>query len=348
MSRINWIDSLKGLACIIVMITHIIASDPQIGMYANGCGKIGVWLFMLISGMLYAKSSFHQNGVSPKKLLDFYGKKIIRIYPSYFFALFVLSLIGFLDISSIKDNLLFQSAWGHLWYIPVILKFYFIAPLFTLLKQIVDKNRELDGRFFYLLMTTIAVVFAILFPYPNYPENSIQLYWYLPVFIAGIILGSLKWESNRQTVLADIGAIIGILVILSLTPLGRELLFGAEPSRYLQNKYLRIGACWILVILGILYGKKTKAIVEAIPGLRFVSKYSFELYLVHYIILWWIGLNWPMATWVKGLVTIIASFVIAVPLRRGLDWLNEKLDKRVQVWIIVLMYTIVVWIGIIA
>lgn len=341
MSRIKWIDSLKGFACIIVMVTHIIASDPQIGMYANGCGKIGVWLFMLISGMLYAKSSFHQNSISLRKLLDFYGKKIIRIYPSYFFALLLLLLVGFLDVSGVNDNLLLQSAWGHLWYIPVILKFYLIAPIFSILKQIIDKNEQRNDRFYCLLLIIIGVVFAVLFPYPQYPENSIQLYWYLPVLIAGIVLGSLKWENNKQTVLADIGAVIGIIVILILTPLGRELIFGTEPSRYLQNKYLRIGSCWILVILGILYGKRTRRIVESIPGLAFVSKYSFELYLIHYIILWWVGSNWPIVMWLKGLVTIIVSFVIAVPLRKGLDWIEMKVDKRVLVGIVMTIYLVI-------
>ena len=171
MSRIKWIDSLKGFACIIVMVTHIIASDPQIGMYANGCGKIGVWLFMLISGMLYAKSSFHQNKFSIRGLLDFYEKKIIRIYPSYFFALLSLLLLEYINLAGVKDNLLFQSAWAHLWYIPVILKFYLIAPVFTLLKWVVDKNEQLKGRFYCLLLVIIGVVFAILFPYPQYQSR---------------------------------------------------------------------------------------------------------------------------------------------------------------------------------
>lgn len=43
LERVKWLHSLRGVACIIVLIAHIISTDSNIGGYASGCGKIGVW-----------------------------------------------------------------------------------------------------------------------------------------------------------------------------------------------------------------------------------------------------------------------------------------------------------------
>ena len=42
MLRKKYIDSIRGIACLIVLTAHIIATDTTIGIYASGCGKIGV------------------------------------------------------------------------------------------------------------------------------------------------------------------------------------------------------------------------------------------------------------------------------------------------------------------
>lgn len=74
--KIQSIDSIRGIACIIVIISHVIFFDQQIGIYANGCGKIGVTCFLIMSGFLsflpYVSSDKDCNNISINFVLKYY------------------------------------------------------------------------------------------------------------------------------------------------------------------------------------------------------------------------------------------------------------------------------------
>ena len=191
-SELKWISSLRGLACIIVVFAHIVSTDTKYGNYANGCGKIGVWLFMLLSGLLFARSAFFQSEqLSVISVLKYYEKKVLRIYPSLLISL-GFYLLFFDSVDEIKTLLLLKGAWGHYWYIPVILKFYLVSPIFVLIRQITEKYFIHGKECFSIIMVIAAIVLAFIFPFTLYVENSTKLLWYLPVFILGIILTSLN------------------------------------------------------------------------------------------------------------------------------------------------------------
>ena len=48
----NYLTSIRGLACLMVVIAHIISVIPGVGKNVSGCGKIGVWLFFILSAFL--------------------------------------------------------------------------------------------------------------------------------------------------------------------------------------------------------------------------------------------------------------------------------------------------------
>jgi peptidoglycan/LPS O-acetylase OafA/YrhL len=187
--RLSCIDAIRGMACLIVIFAHIVASDANYGMYANGCGKIGVWLFMIMSGFL----SFLPFATNPDRLdkieigyvLAYYKKKLVRLYPAYLIALLFAFAIGF--ITSVKDvvkSIFAIEGIGHFWYMPVILKFYVIFPLYLLLWKAVHKS----AKRFSIVIIAVGVISGVAFPFNKYVENSTQLRWYIPVFMMGILL----------------------------------------------------------------------------------------------------------------------------------------------------------------
>ena len=94
--NILWMDSLRGLACIIVVIAHIVRFQPVIGNYANGCGKIGVWCFMVLSAyLLYRPYCKEKRQFGIKDWGAFYIKRGIRILPVYFVVLIYIYIIGY-------------------------------------------------------------------------------------------------------------------------------------------------------------------------------------------------------------------------------------------------------------
>lgn len=189
-SRIKWLHSLRGVACIIVLVAHIISTDSNFVGYASGCGKIGVWLFMLFSGFFLMLPYIRDDKkFQLKDFADYYIKKIVRIYPAFLITLVLGVVLGLYTFYDASIMLLFRGAWGHFWYMPVIIKFYFVAPIFIIiyifLKRLSKKNYN---AIFIGILSVLAIVFAKLYPYELYDENSIRLVWYIPVFVFGMLL----------------------------------------------------------------------------------------------------------------------------------------------------------------
>ncbi len=304
MNKIKKLEALRGIACIIVLVAHWLSTSTSYGIYASGCGKIGVWCFMIMSGFFLMLP--YVDGVERFSLRNYYIKKIFRIYPVYLGALLIAVLIGFIMVEQVVPHIFALEGGGHFWYMPVVLKLYLIYPLFILLNKVVENRKVFVG-----ILLIVAVVYVFLFPYTDYIENSICLYWYMPVFIAGMLLAfAFAKCKDKKFLLGDVAVIFGVIGILSFTPFFRKILWGAEPSGYLQNKYLLIGFFWIIVIAGILWGKYIGTWMDKCRILQRVGKISFSIYLFHYLILWKINI-YISNMLVKGLLLVVISVVVS-------------------------------------
>ena len=328
-TKIKWLESLRGISCLIVLLAHILSTHPLYGMYASGCGKIGVWIFMILSGFFlllpYTKT---EKSFQFKDIIPFYLKKIIKLYPIYAIAIFMTYRFGFImDTKGIIEHLTFQAAWGHLWYMPVIMKFYLIAPLFLLLfsifKKLFKKNWNLS---YIILLFIICGFFSIKYHYSTYIENSCDLKWYLPVFIFGMItvlLYSLSKEHLHDSIIYDILALICIVMIIIQTPLFRKLLWGFEPSGYLQNQYLYIGLFCSVFLFTASFGKIFTKLLDKSKILQKCGEYSFYIYLVHFIILIKLRAMYPDFSQ-RAAITITSSIGFAIIFKYIQDMLKKS------------------------
>ncbi len=312
-NRIDWLDSVKGLACLIVIIAHIISTDDRYGKYASGCGKIGVWLFLVVSGFLSVYPLLEKNRkLTFKNLPSWYLGKALRIYPAYLAAVILAICVGFLpDVKSGVMHLIFMQGLGHFWYMPVIASFYIIVPvLLMIISRLTEIKRGRELSFCFLLLT--GLVFSALFPYTKYEVNSISLKWYLPIFLMGMMLCFFFANLNKKKQLAgDITAVAAVLMIFIMTPPVRKVLFGREASDWLQNKYLPIGLLWSIFLTGIICSRYIKTLLSKSRFLCFVGKISYELYLFHYIVLLKTMVN-TESTKIIGLTTIVFGSLLAI------------------------------------
>ncbi len=287
--KIEIFSSLRGIACLIVLCAHIIASSPYIGKYASGCGKIGVWCFMIMSGFLsiypYINGARDYKNYNLKSIGKYYLKKIGTLYPAFFVGLLLGMYTGLIpDMKVAFKHLLCIESIGHFWYMPVIIKFYILFPIFLLIYRIIKGNYLVYG----VLVGLITIIFSVMFPFANCPENSNLLRWYIPVFCMGMILALIYNQIKDKlsdNALFDILCLIFIGGILVFTPLGREKIWGIAPSGWLQNKYLLMGALWSGVILCILLSKYIKVVLVKSKIFAWISIISYEIYLIHYIVL---------------------------------------------------------------
>lgn len=318
MKKIEAFDALRGLACLIVLLAHWAATVPALHMYASGCGKIGVWCFMLLSGFFLLGPWLYSS--RPFSLMQYYRRKALRIYPAYLLSLCLSWACAFLDRRELLPHILALQGKGHFWYMPVILKLYLLFPLVLLLRRLCRRETVLTA-----LLMVLAVLSAVAFPFTQYTENSILLIWYLPVFIAGMLLALLYHrfgERVPQSGIFDAAAFFGAAGILLLTPAARAWLWNIEPSGWLQNKYLLIGGLWTLILTGALYGRWLKPRLSGCRILKCIGKYSYELYLVHYIILWELSML-VENIWLRGLLMLLLSAVLA----GLLHWLSQRIQE---------------------
>jgi peptidoglycan/LPS O-acetylase OafA/YrhL len=134
-----FIDGLRGLAIISVIITHVITNIPS----AYGDHTIGVQLFFIISGFLITtlllKEKIAYGKVSLKK---FYIRRSLRIFPVAYLYIFVViilnrifslhvSLTDFLATIFYVRNFPLTTDWygGHFWTLSIEEQFYLLVPI---------------------------------------------------------------------------------------------------------------------------------------------------------------------------------------------------------------------------
>lgn len=332
--RIQMFDALRGLACLIVIFAHILSTDCTYGLYANGCGKIGVWCFMVMSGFLSFLPFLNDTYTySITDVIKYYRNKLVKVYPAYLIVLIFAFSIGYIDDLRILGlSLLFGKGEGHFWYMPVIAQFYLIFPIVIYLYFLVKKN---DYLFTFFLLSAGALC-CILFPFFSYEENSILIFWYLPVFIMGIIL-SIIWrrvsDKIKPSAWFDIMIFVMVIAILVCTPIFQKLIWNIAPSGWLQNKYLLMGVLWSIIVFCLLFSKKIRLIMENSKILNWIGKISYELYLIHYIILLKIVPIFQN-TFIRGVIVVLLSVGLSWILHYSLNYIfgrEFQYDKKMQV-----------------
>jgi peptidoglycan/LPS O-acetylase OafA/YrhL len=155
-------------------------------------GYLGVDVFLIISGYAMSVSS------SSKGLKDFIVSRLLRLYPTFWIAVILISVatlaIGgnrfhvtpvqfFANLTMLNQFIGINSVDGAHWYLAVILRFYFIIAVVVVLK--LSKYQEYLSGIWLLLALAITI-----FPVPK--VGFIIMPQYAPFLVAGIIFASAK------------------------------------------------------------------------------------------------------------------------------------------------------------
>jgi peptidoglycan/LPS O-acetylase OafA/YrhL len=278
--RYRWIDALRGIAVICVVLGHTmdIFPDNQIYILWQHLAFTIPW-FVFLSGTTNALSILQKRPANLTiSLISLVIRRILHLLPVYFIALFIsIKFSPFPHITLaqfIREGIRFWTV-PTFYFVQLILELYLLFPILYAIAVTLKRP--------VLVAISIVVVgwFAYFFPYFQTPNpyggtNIIIGGGYLLVFYLGILYGirPLK-ESRRFIVLVITGCILTDFVYITFSPfLGHSTL------------YFILLHGWSIPLLFAV-----KLLVKWLPKyamslVAFFGRQSLFIFLLHYTILW--------------------------------------------------------------
>ncbi|WP_278421841.1 acyltransferase family protein [Stutzerimonas kunmingensis] len=302
-------DGIRGVACLIVLLTHGIAFCwPESMPWLRGSSKTGVWLFFVLSAFLLTLRLQHR-GFGFHSLYDYALGRCLRILPLFVVACMLYYGVdhGIRNDSQLWSAITFQQGFIHLWTIPAEFKFYLILP--PLAWTGLALQRRFGDLTFVFGGITVVILHQSLWPYWLTPESSIETRWYLPSFMLGIIAAVLMPRIRGLSLefLATPYAVLTLAALLLLLPGTRLWLFDTPPSTDLLDKHLFFSLMWVGFVVVLVDGHGWAGRLLCSRPLAFVGAVSYSAYLFHLLIML------PLTErWAGQLYTYIAAVILSI------------------------------------
>lgn len=308
--RNNTIQALRGIACIIVFLSHAFGMMPTLKygftfLHLFYDGKIAVDLFFVLSGYYICKS---MPIFSINNYLSYLVKKFLHLYPAYLFSLAIGLILCNLNLPFESDYFSnwFSSFWNERAGIEVFIKQLFFRgdfnainpPLWTmryefgmiillplLLKVISSLFHESKLQSNILLLLSISIIFIV----GGNHNNIIIIIIYkilitldfsvLPTFCIGVLIYKnenliLKYINNKWK---NVLLLVGGIILMNI-----ENTFALDINEVLLD-YIRAIGCSCIIIL-CLYSNLLNKISRS-SYLVNLGNISYEFYLFHFIVL---------------------------------------------------------------
>jgi len=346
--RLDWIDQLKGLAILGIVLFHFFQNYPKdfllLSVLSQQSAKVGyaaVDIFFVVAGFMTSYGFLlkaKKQGITLDKI-DFktwlFGR-LIRIYPGYILAVIsslvllyyfkqfpdfrwnLNSVISFLGLGGSR----FQMINPGFWFFTVLLQAYIIMPLIFIITKgnfikilvmgiVGGTIVKLLGIAFY--STQDSPISLMLLPY-FWQNNFIGSYWLqlcLGLYWGFIFLNKKGFRSLDYLVSIQF-FVVGIFLLAYLPTRGIEVLYKLGIDM-LVNPFSFLALFWML------YSIESHQLLERLfapllQGLSILGKYSYQIYLLHQP-LYFVGLSGfadilPVNIYLKPLLV----FMIIMPI----------------------------------
>lgn len=291
-SRNSGFDIVRAVAIVLIIITHstsILGFDNAVSFVGNifysKTTYYGLGLFTMLSGALQMKGKY--------SISEFYKKRFIRILvPFAFWATVVYvisSVMGKYDnIQSVRDAainyipaLLFHRINVAYWYVYLILLLYVMTPL---LDALFSRNRKLLA-----IVLVVWLVVETLFTLKG-PVGTVV--YYTGLYLLGFIIDSLV-KRNSVSLIWGIG---GFILLFAICP----FISSASVAFILQLASL------ICLFTGL------SSIVHTNSAVQRFSRYSYTIYLTHFIFIRLLFTLFPGIFSSNCLMPVLMAVIVAV------------------------------------
>lgn len=320
--KINWIDNLRGIACLMVVMIHtttwyitnahsVTSFSWELSNVLNSASRVSVPLFFMISGYLF----FGERSARPRHLvriglcLLFYS--VIALIYIHFFT----SISAGLSLRYILQKPVFY----HLWFFFAIIVVYLLSPLIQ-----VKKTNATMILGLMVLLGVIAnpnTVPQVLGGVKWMPVNLYvrgDTFYYVLYALLGRAIGMLETGKGRRGGLA-FGVFMLCIVSISLGT--RNMLH--INGNFADTFYVYCGPLVFIAAISLLVAVKNCLNTRPLPGLGFISRHSLGIYGFHAFIIHFLRTNdyeitrYPVLDilWIFG-VTLGGSLLLSMGLQR--------------------------------
>ncbi|MBE5595541.1 acyltransferase [Salmonella enterica subsp. enterica serovar Gallinarum] len=324
--KINWIDNLRGIACLMVVMIHtttwyitnahsVSPLNRDIANVLNSASRVSVPLFFMISGYLF----FGERCAQPRHFLRI---ALCLIFYSVV-ALAYISLFTSINVELSLKNVLQKPVFYHLWFFFAIAVIYLVSPLIQV--------KNVSGKMLLMLMVIIGIIAN-----PNTVPQKIGGVEWLPInlYISGdtfyyILYGILgRAIGMMETQKPSLTLICAALFIIAVFVISRGTLHELRwRGNFADTWYLYCGPMVFICAVSLFTVVKNKLNARTLPGLGLISRHSLGIYGFHALIIHALRTNglelkrWPP-------LDIVWVFAATVTGSLLLSMLLQRIDKR--------------------
>lgn len=313
--RIGWIDTLRAFAVFAIVLGHTLRNATVVYPWLY---SFHVPLCVLTSGIV-----FH---VRQKKFGTFLKEKFRALMiPYYCFALISIALYAILgskmektvgggyDVSPLQSviGMLYANSgtglmrWNMpLWYIPMT--FVLLLMAFWIFRS---KDNLKWNITVFLLSVLVAFILYEKIRLPNLPFGLETAIYMFPFFALGKVIGSVKGEFTRKSILVKIAVTVGCLVV------GTFMTIGNGQVSYNADSYGTHGFGYFLVMAIMLcvgFVSLAMCFPNGVTPINYVGRNTVGIMVMHkFPILFFVGLL-PISKKLIGTYPLVASSMIAI------------------------------------
>ncbi len=293
--RLGYLDILKGLAILGVMMVHFIQAPNGIVSLIANCGCFCPQLFFVITAFLLVRTAHKFNFRSKHDVIRFYKAKVVRILPLYFVAVILFAVINSATPLSVLSHLTLVNGFfphyindiiGVEWYVADLILLYLITP--PVLIYVNSLKRSLIALFCSVIVAMVTHGVYLVVTHGGSSDYDISTYFKtfcflveLPNIMVGFCIYYLtqsQSECRKWRALALYG--LGVMLAIALFAVSEKCGLHVVSNRFPVS--VSLGGVLLLCIL-FCNGQCGNNFAGRV--LSTFGKYSLGIYLLHILVI---------------------------------------------------------------
>jgi peptidoglycan/LPS O-acetylase OafA/YrhL len=306
-----YLTGVRGLAIAYVLVSHAGNAGLMLipGVETGATGKVGVWLFFVLSAYLLTAKLVALLEARPDtwstELFAYGIHRVFRIYPMLIVVVLLHFAIGNLDGHAVVRHLFLAEGRQELWAIPVEFKYYLVIPVLAAIHV-----RFGSGVSAAVVAAALSVSIGLSSWVPQQVfDNGLQLATRLAPFLLGS--AAALWQRRAGTPRTGAIAAVSMAAAALLATFAlHEVLLRPSFVTLAPIVSLALALVWATLTL-LAANNRTVRRVFSHPMIVYTGTISFSLYLLHmFLIDLMVRVPFGPAP-LRGWLVLALSFVLA-------------------------------------